>query len=555
MKATETALVKLLQAPRQFVVPIYQRTYSWTIKNCEQLWNDVLRVGKNSEQKGHFIGSVVYIEEGFYTTTEIPKLLIIDGQQRLTTITLLIAALAQFVQKNPTSSLIQKKIENYYLFNADEDDNLRYKLFLTQTDRETLIKLLDSAPLPSSPSKKILENFNFFLENLTLANHLEVYEGLKKLLIVDVTLKQGEDNPQLIFESLNSTGLALTQADLIRNFILMGQEITIQNSLYRNYWFPIENQFGGEYSLFFDSFIRDYLTLKMGEVYKKSLIYQKFKEYVELQAGSIESAVQEIYHYAVYYARIVFLQEQDYDLFLKFRDIKQVKIDVAHPFFMRLYSLYEEHLLSKNDFLEIIILIESYIFRRSACGIPTTRMSTLFLSLLHSLKKGNYVNQVKYLLLTAKNQRRFPKNTEFITALMIKDIYHFRNRKYLLEKLENFERKETISIGNYTIEHIVPQNLNLSQEWQEELGDDWGSIQEIYLHTIGNLTLTAYNSELSDHSFTKKKAIEGGFNESPLHLNSFLGKVDYWNESNINKRAKELANIAIQIWKYPSVKA
>ena len=266
MKATQANLLSLLNGPRQFVVPIYQRTYSWTDKQCRQLWTDIVRIAVNDKEPAHFVGSIVYIEKGIYQVTAVPQLLVIDGQQRLTTISLLLAALARALDGTESKSDISaKKIENYYLFNGEEEGDLRYKLMLTQSDRDTYFRLIDGTVLPTKSSARLLENYKFFETQMRESgiDPSVLYRGIGKLIIVDVSLDRMYDNPQLIFESLNSTGLALTHADLIRNYILMGQEPTIQNNLYSTYWYPMENSFGHDvYEWLFSRFMRNYLTLK-----------------------------------------------------------------------------------------------------------------------------------------------------------------------------------------------------------------------------------------------------------------------------------------------------
>ena len=278
MIAKATNLLKFLRQPSQFVIPIYQRPYSWEHRHCNQLWNDLLRVGQDGNSPAHFLGSIVYVESGVYSVSTVPELLVIDGQQRLTTLSLLLLALGKAIGTSTGQiGITRKKLQNYYLFNADEDDELRYKLLLTRRDKETLIRLLDDKEISADVSPRLVENYRFFEARLEREDVNVIYEGLRKLHLVDIALDRDHDDPQLIFESLNSTGLDLSQADLIRNYVLMKQDSTLQKQLYEDYWFPMEESFGKAYTKRFDLFIRDYLTLKTRHIPKIDRVYESFK--------------------------------------------------------------------------------------------------------------------------------------------------------------------------------------------------------------------------------------------------------------------------------------
>ena len=556
MKASSANFLSVIKGPKQFVIPIYQRTYSWQLAQCQKLFTDILRISKDPSVPGHFIGSVVYFQESIHTVSDVPQLLVIDGQQRLTTVSLLIAALAEFVKEsNIEIETNYTKLQNYYLLNAEEDGELRYKLLLTRKDKETLKDLIKGVPLRPDHSLRISENFIFFKEKINKENAADIYNGIQRLFIVDVALEKDKDNPQLIFESLNSTGLDLSHADLIRNYILMGQEQGLQTDLYERFWFPMEQAYGNEYSTYFDWFMRDYLSVKTGKIPTISLVYEEFKNYVQgnLAPETITEVVEDIFKFSNYYVNMVLHKEQDKDLQLAFKGISRLKVDVSYPFFLPVYNDYSKEVISKIELLEIISLIENYVFRRSICGIPTNSLNKTFLLLYKSIRKENYLESLKAALQSLDSYKRFPSDSEFEKDIVTKDVYNFRNRNYLLSSLENYRRKETVNVEDYTIEHILPQNQNLSNEWKIMLGENFKEIQESYLHTLGNLTLTGYNSELSDRPFQNKKTIEGGFNDSPIRLNDFLRKTDIWNESQIQLRAKELANKAINIWYAPNL--
>lgn len=556
MKATSANFLTVIKGPKQFVIPIYQRTYSWQIAQCNKLFNDILRISRDANTPGHFIGSVVYFQESIHTVSDVPKLLVIDGQQRLTTISLLIAALAEFVRDhNVDIDTNFTKLQNYYLLNAEEDGELRYKLLLTRRDKEALINIIKGVPLGDDSSVRVADNFRFFKEKINEENAVDIYNGILRLFIVDVALEKDKDNPQLIFESLNSTGLDLSQADLIRNYILMGQEIKLQTELYEKYWFPMEQSYGNEYTASFDWFMRDYLSVKTGTIPLIDRVYDSFKSYATSSKapGTISEVVQDIHKFSGFYVNMVLHKEPDSELQKSFKNISKLKVDVSYPFLLPVYNDYSNGLISKDEFKEIISLVENYVFRRAICGIPTNSLNKTFATLYKGIQQASYLESVKAAFQLMDSYKRFPNDAEFIRELVVKEVYNFRNRNYLLSKLENFNRKELVNVDDYTIEHIMPQNPELSKEWQSMLGENWKEVQEKYLHTLGNLTLTGYNSELSDKPFSQKKAMTGGFNDSPIRLNEFLRKVDVWNAENIEVRAKDLAEKACSIWFAPNL--
>lgn len=558
MKAVETNLLKFLQGTKQFIIPIYQRKYSWTINQCRQLWNDIVRAAEDEEVKGHFVGSIVYIERGLYQISSVPQLLVIDGQQRMTTLTLFLLALGKAIEESgQTWDITKKKIMNYYLVNNEEDGDLYHKLILTKSDKDTLINLVLDKKLPEEYSVRVMENFNFFLESIKNSgiDLNKLNKGISKLIVVDISLDRDHDNPQLIFESLNSTGLDLSQADLIRNFVLMRLEPKEQTDLYTEYWYPMERSFGNlNDSAIFDRFMRDYLTVKTGKIPNIQDVYSVFKDYVYQQDGqSVHEIVADIYRFSKYFVYLAFQTEKDKGINQVLEDINTLKVDVSYPFLLEIYDDYVQESLPKEDFISILKLVEAYVFRRAICGVPTNSLNKTFATISKEIDKSNYLESTIVAFLNKDSHRRFPKNEEFINELTVKDVYNFRTRNYLLRKLENFNRKEIVDIESYTIEHIMPQNPNLSVEWRQDLGTDWEEIQNTYLHTLGNLTLTRYNSELSDKPFTVKRDMDGGFADSPLRLNRGLGKLSVWNKDEITKRARSLADQAVKVWEYPNI--
>lgn len=560
MKATEAKLLDFLKKSPQFIIPIYQRTYSWTQRQCQQLWDDILRTGRNDDISAHFVGSIVYIEKGLYQITSHSPLLVIDGQQRLTTITLILEALAKHLRdEEHIEGFSARKIRSYYLLNDLEEGDKRYKLLLTQTDKDSLLALVQQKSWPHEKSIRIKDNFEFFEDRVKElgGDFAALCKGLAKLVVVDIALSRDQDNPQLIFESMNSTGLELSQADLIRNYILMGLEPSHQTSLYGDHWRPMEISFGQEaYGEHFDSFMRHYLTVKTSNIPNVREVYQAFKEYSrtpEVASAGVDTLVADIHIYANFYCAMALRLETDKELQSAFKDLLELRVDVAYPFLLELYKDYHEGVLPKVDFIKAVKLTESYVFRRAVCGIPTNSLNKTFATFGRDLKKDRYLESILAHYLLLPSYRRFPGDEEFIRELKVRDLYNFRNRSYWLRRMENFGRKELVPVDEYTIEHILPQNRELSQEWINELGPEWKRVQETWLHTLGNLTLTKYNSEYSDHSFKKKRDMDGGFANSPLNLNKGLGHLETWNEDAVKNRAEELALLAVKVWAPPKL--
>jgi uncharacterized protein with ParB-like and HNH nuclease domain/predicted transport protein len=562
VKATEAKLLSFLQKSPQFVIPIYQRTYSWTDKQCRQLWDDILRAGSSSTIAVHFIGSIVYVEQGLSQVTHQAPLLVIDGQQRLTTVSLLIEALARALgDGEPVDGFSAGKLRHYYLSNPLEGGDRYFKLLLSQTDNASLKAVIKNTEQPKEPSLRVTQNFGLFTELIAeqKGDLAPVCRGLAKLVVVDIALSRDQDNPQLIFESMNSTGKELSQADLIRNFILMGLEPGLQTRLYEEYWRPMELDFGQEaYGTQFDSFMRHYLTVRTGDIPREREVYEAFKDYsrtTPVQGAGIEALVKEIRAFARYFCALALGHEPDATLCTAFHDLRELKVDVAYPFLLELYHHYANDALSAADFAAAVRLVEAYVFRRAICAIPTNSMNKTFATFGKALKKDRYLESIQAHFLTLPSYRRFPADDEFRRDLHTRDLYNFRSRSYWLRRLENHGRKERVPVDEYTIEHILPQNPDLPAAWQRALGPDWQRVQHQWLHTLGNLTLTGYNAEYSDRPFGEKRDMAGGFKESPLKLNAGLGQLDAWNEAAIQERAGRLADLALTVWAAPRLDA
>lgn len=566
LQAGETTLNKLLNTSRQFIVPIFQRNYSWQKSQYEQLWFDISRASKFKEKQNHFIGSIVYIDMG--TPAGRPQqLLLIDGQQRLTTISILLCAIKDYVQKfNLETKLINlAKIKNQFLYNSDEIDEDRYKLLLNVQDKETYIKLIDNTIFTVNKlATNIIKCYEFFYERIEdfIKQHGqidEIYAGIFKLSLVSISLDKDSDNPQMIFESMNSTGKDLSQTDLLRNYLLMDLTPEKQTRLYKTYWKPMEELFGEDIYKNdvnkFDYFIRDFLTLKSdtGYICKINNVYENFKRYYLDNNCEKFAVLKDLFTYAKYYACIDLLQENDDELKLYWQEFKKLDSHVVYPFLLKLYDDYSRQILIKEDFKKILQVVISYLWRRAICEIPTNSLSKTFATLYQAVDKEDYVNSIIKAFVFKSSYKRFPSDYEVREKLQTKDIYHFRLRKYLLEALENYYHKEPIDLNtaNYTIEHIMPQNIEHNLSWQQMLGEDWQEVHSLYLHSLGNLTITGYNAEMSNKSFVEKVNGESGFKHSHLKLNESIAQCDVWNKKAIQRRTNILTDIILKIWKYP----
>ncbi|NHB14190.1 DUF262 domain-containing protein [Helicobacter pylori] len=556
MKAGEATLLEFFEQNQtnQFVIPIYQRVYSRGKEHCEQLWDDIIKTGGNDQIEGHFIGSILYVLDG--NTHSNNPLLIIDGQQRLTTITLLFIAL----RDRSSDEAKRKKMESY-LINSDKDGDKKFRLILSESDRDTLLSLIDKdRRKPSEPSLKIVENFKLFEEWIRKnTDKLEtIFKGLEKLMIVWIALKKEKDDPQLIFESMNSKGIELTQTDLIRNYIVMETEVEKQESFYNQYWRAMEEEFKQSKKQSkredpFNKFVRHYLTIKIGKIPNEKRVYEAFKDYRQKEGIGIEDLLKDLQKYCGYFCQIAFKKEADKDLNKALNLLVDLDMDVVYPLLLELYSDYIDGVLSKADFIPIIALIESYICRRAVCGLGTNSLNKVFPSFTKHIQKDEYFKSLKAHFGYLTEKQRFPNNDEFKKLFITIDFYNFQKKKYFFERLENFDTKEPVNTQECTIEHIMSQTL--TEEWERDLGGNFQAIHEKYLNTIGNLTLTGYNQEYSNNSFQEKRDMEKGFKQSPLRLNQSLRDLEVFGEEQIKKRANDLADWALKIWTYPKLDA
>lgn len=563
MKATETKVEEFLSSNKtQFVIPVYQRNYDWTTAQCKQLLDDILEVGSNKKMNAHFIGSIVYVHDDVYTSSRIKELTIIDGQQRITTITLIYLTLYQLAKKMGDISL-ENEINETYLINKFAPEEEKLKLRPTENNDEALKFLLrNHQDEEFNGFSRLIDNYNYFKERVVEENFEAVLTGLSKLMFVEVSLDREKDDPQRIFESLNSTGLELTQADLIRNYILMGLKRKDQNKIYRDYWEVIEKYAKDESfnKSRVSDFIRDFLTVENNKIPNKNKVYLEFKEkYPTTTVDELEITLDKIKNLAKHYNKLINPKnENEPDIRKQLQYINRLEINVAYPFLIRVYDDYMSQVIDKDTFIHTLELIQSYTWRRFIVGLPTNALNKIFMNLYDKVENQNYLYSIQKSLMQRAGVQRFPRNEEVIDSLEVKDVYNIKskNRTYLLERLENFQNQESVKIeGNpdITIEHIFPQNPD--GKWKLELGqEEYNEMKSNYLNTIGNLTLTGYNSKLSNKYFTEKRDLENsGFKDSRLWLNKYIGTLNKWGTSEVKRRFDVIAERFLKIWEIPEI--
>jgi uncharacterized protein with ParB-like and HNH nuclease domain len=566
MKANEVALNSFLsQTKTQFIIPVYQRNYDWTQEQCSQLLNDILEVGDKPGET-HFIGSIVFIHDGVYTSSDVKQLVVIDGQQRLTTFSLLYLALYKFALKNGLEEKASEIKETFIVNKFVKEDSSKLKLKQSDVNAKAFEFLLSDNDIANyTEYSRLIENFTFFVNNISRENFNIIQTGINSLLFVEISLERGKDDPQRIFESLNSTGLELSQADLIRNYILMGLEPAEQTRVFNNFWSIIENNakdIEKEESRV-SEFIRDYLTFKNKKIPNKSRVYEEFKvRFAQRDAAFYRETLQELKEFSFHYNKLLNPKmEGDTELMKELKFIQRLEINVASPFLMPVYDDYKRSVLSKEDFKVILKLIQSYVWRRFIMGLNPNALNKIFMTLYSDVDKEQYINSIENALIRKKGPQRFPNNAEVELALGEKDVYNIqsKNRVYFLELLENHNNREYVSIENpdITIEHIFPQNPD--EKWYEALDEDAMEImKDKFLNTIANLTLSGNNGSLSNKSFLEKKQMnrdgkQQGYNFSRLWLNQYLKEIDAWNLDTLSFRFKLLVTRFFEIWHYPEV--
>ena len=559
MKGSETKLIKYMEgADKRFVIPVYQRNYDWKIENCKQLYDDLVKVIRNG-RKNHFFGSIVstYNPEG-----DNEEYQIIDGQQRLTTISLLLLAMYNLIRQGkvvPSDNRLSDRIYEDYLVDKYQPEETRIKLKPIKNDRKAFGKLFDDETEYIGGSN-LTTNYNYFYDRIQKEEISidELFQAIRSLEIINIRL-DSDDNPQLIFESLNSTGLDLSEGDKIRNYILMGQPSKKQEVYYEKYWNKIEEN--TNYKV--DLFARDYLSVKQQATPSMNKIYFTFKNYVEDQCVEIESLLIDLLKYSKLYRVLLTGKAGDKRLTSCIYRLNRLETTVTRPFFLEVLRLQAEGALTIDDVVEIFLTTENYLFRRTICELPTNQLNKIFLLLHKEVIRYDgtdekYVEKLKYALLSKRDRARFPEDIEFAEAFSTKQIYamNAKNKMYILERFENFGTIEDKDVyrhfddGDYSIEHIMPQHL--TPAWAQALGTDYERIHDTWLHRMANLTMTAYNSKYSNNTFIEKRDMEHGFKDSGIRMNQWIGLQDQWTEIELEQRNDYIQQRALEIWTSPA---
>jgi len=543
MQAKETKLQDILEGTKQYVIPLFQRTYSWESKEWEALWKDLIDLCEAENPRSHFIGSIVNMP-----TTSVPegvaKYLLIDGQQRLTTIFILLTLLRDKA-KNRGHKEFAEEIHNTLLVNPYKKDHDLFKLMPTQIDRDAYKNLIRNESDANRNDNSLMRAYAFFDRKLKQSpiQHEQLKKVITSYLSVVSIVLDVDDNPHLVFESLNAKGKPLTQADLIRNYFFMRIDIDRQEEVYTDYWQPMQTSLSDVLT----EYMRHFLMMD-GNIVKQSDVYSVLKERV-----SIENAIDYLNRlkgFSNYYKRLIDPDDEpEIELRKYFRRLKRLEVTTVYPLLLNLYGAYANEEISKHDFVDILRTIENYLIRRFVCNEPTNQLNKIFPAIYPQLStkhKGDFLKGVQSIL----QNKGYPKDTEFYSAFKDKKFYGAADRivktKLILETIEeNFAHKEAAPVENLTIEHVMPQTL--SPWWKEHLGQDCEATHELYLHTIGNLTLSAYNPELSNFDYATKQKI---YQDSHIDLNRYFLPVTSWTRSEIEKRSHDLANIALEIWSY-----
>lgn len=565
MDTRVTLLLPFIRNSPQLEVPLFQRWYDWDISHCERLWDDAMRVGSNPAIHNHYLGAVTttspHPSEGAW---EGPTTLV-DGQQRLTSVSLLLEAIARHMPANDAPrGFAPDQIRARYLHDPLETGIRRYKLLLTHCDRQTLLGLLhEDELLPPDPSPRLMENFNYFCRKIRRLSTPELHalcNGLAKIMLVHTTLHPALDDPLEIFETENDAGKRLWASDMIRNFLLMHQTPEMQEEIYTNHLLPLEMEIGRDnFEEKFAVFVRAFLALRTAQRPSQPDTYRAFKAHAISapvhQAPRIE-LTESLHTLGRYYCAISCGTEQDPELHQAFQRLLELRAEPALPLLLRLYQECARGYLEKSEFEKIVRTVENYLVRRAVCALhPGSHIHT-FTRLARSSELGphDHFDHVKTQLLLQCESARFPTDEEFLRTLESADLYSRPCAQHVLVSLENDDRKEPLLLDEYSLEHIMPQQSPLPPAWRDHLGPEHQRIHDRWVHTLGNLTLSRYNSELGSLPFARKRVGRGGYKSGPLDiLNADLRQADAWTEEALQQRGQRLARLALSVWSSPSV--
>lgn len=563
MKGDAQPLIKFFDgSDKRFIIPLYQRNYDWKEENCEQLFQDLLKM-HHSERKSHFFGSIV---SNIQSGTE--DRFIIDGQQRITTVSLMLIAMVNAYKAGDiqaTDSKLVDKIFKRYLVDEYQEDERKVKLKPIKKDMDAFDSLLYKPKDQYVKGSNVTRNYEFFYDKIMKSGLTmdELFETIKKLEVINIKLDE-DDDPQLIFESLNSTGLDLSEADKIRNYLLMSLAPAEQDDLYTRYWNPIEESTKNDPS----SFVRDYLTMKQGKIGRIDKIYFIFKEYAENEKIGRAELLEEMHHYAKIYSQIDNANMGTEKINRKLNQVRTLDSTVAYPFYMAFFDYAGKNGLSDEEKYRVLDIVEAYWARRIICNLPSNALNKVFATLhrdvLNNMNKAvegtnpTYTDVLVYLLLKKGRSSVFPKDDEVKEDFATRQVYKMpaNLRMFILERMENRDSKECHDVvkqlteKTISIEHIMPQTL--SDKWKEALGDEWERIHQQYLHTMANLTLTGYNSQYSNLAFIEKRDMEKGFNDSAFRLNNYVKSCNQWTEAEMKQRQHDLLEVFMRLWPMPS---
>ena len=548
MHADAVPLHKVLNSNLQMIIPIFQRAYSWEKDQVRTLWEDIIKIYNNIDNNGkatHFLGPIVRVEVSA-SSVDTRKLYLIDGQQRVTTLMVLLACIRNLVKEEDEA--VVRKIESGYLLNYEEKGDNHYKLIPSEGDRDTFRKIIVGEELDED--SKLKDTYDFFtkkLESLDDDFDLEKLRGIiiNSLILVNIDVDKDE-NPYLIFESLNAKGTPLTQADLIRNYIFMKiASEDKQKELYKEFWRPMEISLGDDLEYFFWRY-----SLKDGTFVKIKRTYANLKSELETNSEkNAESELKKLHLYSKYYKRMIEPEEEpNLELRKRFIRHNRWEIRTEYPFLLNIYKDYSDNKISVSQFCEILDIIESFVIRRFFCKEPTNKLNNLFISLYKNLDKDNIIKSI--------NEELYddcPDDDEFAEGIKNLPIYSSGSEKcsLILETIEeSYHHKEPVKVEKLQIEHVLPQANGdaekLPQNWKDMIGSNYSTIHTKYLHRLGNLTLTGYNQELGIKSFEEKKKL---LKESHLEMNKYFERIESWNEQEILKRTELLVEKAKTIWK------
>ena len=563
MKGDAQPLIKFFDgSDKRFIIPLYQRNYDWKEDNCEQLFQDLLKM-HHSDRKSHFFGSIV---SSIQSGTE--DRFIIDGQQRITTVSLLLIAMVNAFKVGDiqaTDGKLVDKIFKRYLVDEYQEDERKVKLKPIKKDMDAFDALLYKPKEQYLKGSNVTRNYEFFYDKIVKSGLTmdELFETIKKLEVINIKLDE-DDDPQLIFESLNSTGLDLSEADKIRNYLLMSLAPAEQDDLYTRYWNPIEESTKYDPS----SFVRDYLTMKQGKIGRIDKIYFIFKEYAENERIGRAELLEEMHHYAKIYSQIDNANMGTEKINRKLNQVRTLDSTVAYPFYMAFFDYAEKNGLSDEEKYRVLDIVEAYWARRIICNLPSNALNKVFATLhrdvLNNMNKAvegtnpTYTEVLIYLLLKKGRSSVFPKDDEVKEDFATRQVYKMpaNLRMFILERMENRDSKECHDVvkqlteKTISIEHIMPQTL--SDKWKDALGEEWERIHQQYLHTMANLTLTGYNSQYSNLAFLEKRDMEKGFNDSAFRLNNYVKSCNQWTEVEMKQRQHDLLEVFMRLWPMPS---